>query len=127
MAENSRDKTHVCRDKIDRRLGENIWGCPNLSNRSNIFRQHGFRAGRQDFRLRYSAARRAEVKGYHGDLMKAIPPHSGGAKLSVKGDTGENLIYLLERRPDARSYRAKFVVASFWCRPPARGEPAMLK
>ena len=104
--------------KIDRRLGQNIWGRPKspLNKRESRPGQHGER--RQTKLSDYGQQLRAKqkLKGYYGNItekqFKAI--YSEAARL--RGDTSENLIGLLERRLDAIVYRAKFVPTVFAAR-----------
>ena len=56
------------------------------------------------------------MKGYYGDLTEKQFRRIFGDAERVKGDTGENLIGLLERRLDAVVYRAKFVATVFAAR-----------
>ena len=57
-----------------------------------------------------------KLKGYYGDLTEKQFRKIFGEAERVKGDTGENLIGLLERRLDAVIYRAKFVPTIFAAR-----------
>ncbi len=104
--------------KIDRRLGENIWGRPKspVNKRENRPGQHGDRrAGKlSDFGQQLRA--KQKLKGYYGDLTEKQFRRIYKEAERVKGDTGENLIGLLERRLDAVVYRAKFVPTMFAAR-----------
>ena len=113
--------------KIDRRMGENIWGRPKspVNRRDYGPGQHGQRrkGKMSDFGLQLRA--KQKLKGYYGDLTeKQFKPDLFTEAARVKGDTGENLIGLLERRLDAVVYRAKFVPTDF-CRAPVREPQAM--
>ncbi|MGV6803966.1 MAG: 30S ribosomal protein S4, partial [Ruegeria sp.] len=57
-----------------------------------------------------------KLKGYYGDLTEKQFRRIYAEAERVKGDTGENLIGLLERRLDAVVYRAKFVPTVFAAR-----------
>ncbi|HIC66979.1 MAG TPA: 30S ribosomal protein S4, partial [Paracoccus sp.] len=57
-----------------------------------------------------------KLKGYYGDLTEKQFRRIYAEAERVKGDTGENLIGLLERRLDAVVYRAKFVPTIFAAR-----------
>jgi len=104
--------------KIDRRLGENIWGRPKspVNRREYGPGEHGQRRRSKlsDFGIQLRA--KQKLKGYYGNInekqFKAIYKEA----TRVKGDTGENLIGLLERRLDALVYRAKFVPTVFSAR-----------
>ncbi|MEG6509271.1 30S ribosomal protein S4 [Methyloligella sp. 2.7D] len=104
--------------KIDRRLGENIWGRPKspINKREYGPGEHGQRRRQKlsDYGVQLRA--KQKLKGYYGNItekqFKAI--YHEAARL--KGDTGERLIGLLESRLDAVVYRAKFVTTVFAAR-----------
>ena len=104
--------------KIDRRMGENIWGRPKspVNRREYGPGQHGQRrkGKMSDFGLQLRA--KQKLKGYYGDLTEKQFKRIYTEAARVKGDTGENLIGLLERRLDAVVYRAKFVPTVFAAR-----------
>jgi small subunit ribosomal protein S4 len=104
--------------KIDRRLGVNLWGRPKspINKRSYGPGQHG--QGRKkkvsDFGLQLKA--KQKLKGYYGNITEKQFRKYYAEAVRRKGDTGENLIELLERRLDAVVYRAKFVPTVFAAR-----------
>jgi len=104
--------------KIDRRMGENIWGRAKspVNRREYGPGQHGQRRKQKlsDFGIQLRA--KQKLKGYYGDLTEKQFRRIYGDAERVKGDTGENLIGLLERRLDAVVYRAKFVPTVFAAR-----------
>ena len=104
--------------KIDRRMGENIWGRPKspVNKREYGPGQHGQRRKTKlsDFGIQLRA--KQKLKGYYGDLTEKQFKKVYVEAARVKGDTGENLIGLLERRLDAVVYRAKFVPTIFAAR-----------
>jgi small subunit ribosomal protein S4 len=104
--------------KLDRRMGENIWGRPKspVNRREYGPGQHGQRRKGKvsDFGLQLRA--KQKLKGYYGDLTEKQFKRIFTEAARVKGDTGENLIGLLERRLDAVVYRAKFVPTIFAAR-----------
>ena len=104
--------------KIDRRMGENIWGRPKspVNRREYGPGQHGQRrkGKMSDFGLQLRA--KQKLKGYYGDMTEKQFRRIYAEAERVKGDTGENLIGLLERRLDAIVYRAKFVSTIFAAR-----------
>ncbi|KEO55925.1 30S ribosomal protein S4 [Thioclava pacifica] len=104
--------------KIDRRLGENIWGRAKspVNRREYGPGQHGQRrkGKMSDFGTQLRA--KQKLKGYYGDLTEKQFRRIYAEAERVKGDTGENLIGLLERRLDALVYRAKFVPTVFAAR-----------
>ncbi|UWQ17545.1 30S ribosomal protein S4 [Jannaschia sp. M317] len=104
--------------KLDRRMGENIWGRAKspVNRREYGPGQHGQRrkGKMSDFGLQLRA--KQKLKGYYGDLTEKQFKRIFVEAARVKGDTGENLIGLLERRLDAVVYRAKFVATVFAAR-----------
>ena len=104
--------------KIDRRLGENIWGRPGspLNARAYGPGQHGQRRKGKlsDYGLQLRA--KQKLKGYYGSVTEKAFKKLYTEAARVKGDTGENLIGLLESRLDAIIYRAKFVATPFAAR-----------
>jgi small subunit ribosomal protein S4 len=104
--------------KIDRRLGENLWGRPGspLNARAYGPGQHGQRrkGKTSDYGLQLRA--KQKLKGYYGSITEKSFRRLYSEAARVKGDTGENLIGLLESRLDAIVYRAKFVPTVFAAR-----------
>ena len=104
--------------KLDRRMGENIWGRPKspVNRREYGPGQHGQRrkGKMSDFGTQLRA--KQKLKGYYGDLTEKQFRKIYAEAERRKGDTGENLIGLLERRLDAVVYRAKFVPTVFAAR-----------
>ena len=111
-------KRTSAKHKIDRRMGENIWGRPKspVNRREYGPGQHGQRRKGKisDFGIQLRA--KQKLKGYYGDLTeKQFRRIYADAELK-RGDTGELLIGLLEQRLDAVVYRAKFVPTVFAAR-----------
>ncbi len=104
--------------KIDRRLGENIWGRPKspLNRRESRPGQHGERrVGKtSDFGQQLKA--KQKLKGYYASVSERQFRAIYAEASSMKGSTSEHLIGLLERRLDALVYRAKFVPTVFAAR-----------
>ena len=104
--------------KIDRRMGENIWGRPKspVNKREYGPGQHGQRRKGKlsDFGTQLKA--KQKLKGYYGNITERQFRSYYAEALRLKGDSGENLIGLLERRLDAVVYRAKFVPTPFAAR-----------
>ena len=104
--------------KIDRRMGQNIWGRPKspVNRREYGPGQHGQRRKGKlsDFGVQLRA--KQKLKGYYANISErqfhGIYVEAG----RMKGDTGENLIGLLERRLDSVVFRAKFVSTMFAAR-----------
>ena len=111
-------KRTAAKYKIDRRMGENIWGRPKspVNRREYGPGQHGQRrkGKMSDFGLQLRA--KQKLKGHYGDLTEKQFRRIYAEAERRKGDTGENLIGLLERRLDAVVYRAKFVPTIFAAR-----------
>ena len=111
-------KRHNAKYKIDRRLGENIWGRPKspLNARAYGPGQHGQRrkGKTSDYGLQLRA--KQKLKGYYGSITEKAFKRLYTEAARVKGDTGERLIGLLESRLDAIVYRAKFVATVFAAR-----------
>jgi small subunit ribosomal protein S4 len=111
-------KRTAAKYKIDRRMGENIWGRPKspVNRREYGPGQHGQgrKAKLSDFGLQLRA--KQKLKGYYGDLTEKQFRRIFADADRLKGDTGENLIGMLERRLDAVVYRAKFVMTVFAAR-----------
>ncbi len=104
--------------KIDRRMGENIWGRPKspVNRREYGPGQHGQRRKGKlsDFGVQLRA--KQKLKGYYGELREKQFLAIFEEANRRKGDTGENLVGLLESRLDAIVYRAKFVPTVFAAR-----------
>jgi len=104
--------------KIDRRMGENIWGRPKspINSRSYGPGQHGQRRKSKvsDFGIQLRA--KQKLKGYYGNLTEKQFKATYAEASRRKGNTSENLIALLESRLDAVVYRAKFVPTVFAAR-----------
>ena len=104
--------------KIDRRMGENIWGRPKspVNRREYGPGQHGQRRKGKlsDFGVQLRA--KQKLKGYYGDISEKQFRGTYDEAARRKGDTPENLIGLLESRLDAVVYRCKFVATIFAAR-----------
>jgi small subunit ribosomal protein S4 len=97
--------------KIDRRMGQNIWGRPKspVNKREYGPGEHGQRRRTKlsDFGVQLRA--KQKLKGYYGNISEKQFRRIYQQADSQKGDTSENLIAILESRLDAIVYRAKFV------------------
>lgn len=104
--------------KIDRRLSVNLWGRPKspINKREYGPGQHGQRRSRKlsDFGTQLRA--KQQLKGYYGNVGEKQFRKLYDEAVRRRGDTGENLIELLERRLDAVVYRMKFVPTPFAAR-----------
>lgn len=111
-------KRKTSKYKIDRRMGENIWGRPKspVNRREYGPGEHGQRRRSKlsDFGLQLRA--KQKLKGYYGDLTEKQFKSIYREASRMKGDSSENLIGLLEQRLDAVVYRAKLVPTVFAAR-----------
>jgi small subunit ribosomal protein S4 len=103
--------------KINRRLGANLWGRPKspVNKREYGPGQHGQRRRKpSDFGIQLAA--KQKLKGYYGNITERQFHRYYVEASRRRGDTGERLIELLERRLDAVVYRMKFVPTVFSAR-----------
>ena len=104
--------------KIDRRMGENIWGRPKSPVNTRDYRpgQHGQgrRAKLSDYGIQLMA--KQKLKGYYGDLTEKQFKRIYTEADRRRGDTGQIFVGLLECRLDAVVYRSKFVPTIFSAR-----------
>jgi len=100
--------------KIDRRLSVNLWGRAKSPLNKRDYRpgQHGQRRTKpSDYGIQLHAKQR--LRGYYGNVGERQFRRYYQEALRRKGDNGENLIQLLERRLDAIVYRMKFSATVF--------------
>ena len=111
-------KRNSAKYKLDRRMGENIWGRPKspVNKREYGPGQHGQRRKGKvsDFGIQLRA--KQKLKGYYGDVTEKQFKRAISKPPRMKGDTGQNLIGLLEQRLDMIVYRAKFAPTIFAAR-----------
>src|SRR5947207_13243790 len=103
--------------KINRRLQVNLWGRPKspLNRREYGPGQHGQRRKKpSDFGTQLAA--KQKLKGYYANIGERQFRRLYEEAVRRRGDTGDNLIELLERRLDAVVYRMKFVPTPFAAR-----------
>ena len=104
--------------KLDRRMGQNIWGRPKspVNRREYGPGQHGQRRKSKpsDFGVQLRA--KQKLKGYYANISEKQFRGIYTEAIRLKGDSGAHLIGLLERRLDAVVYRAKFVPTMFAAR-----------
>jgi small subunit ribosomal protein S4 len=104
--------------KIDRRLKINLWGRPKSPFNTRAYGpgQHGqSRQGKpSDYGIQLQA--KQKLKGYYGNINERQFRNIYKKAAMQKGDTGENLIGLLERRLDAIVYRARLSTTIFSAR-----------
>ena len=111
-------KRHEAKYKIDRRMGENIWGRPKspVNRREYGPGQHGQRRKSKlsDYGVQLKA--KQKLRGYYGNISERQFRGIYQEARRLKGDTGAHMVGLLERRLDAIVYRAKFVPTVFAAR-----------
>lgn len=111
-------RRHSTKYKIDRRVGENIWGRPKspVNKRNYKPGQHGQgrRAKVSDYGMQLMA--KQKLKFYYGDITEKQFRKTFDEASRMKGNTAENLIGLLECRLDAYIYRSKFMPTIFAAR-----------
>ena len=103
--------------KIARRLGVNLWGRPKSPTNRRDYRpgQHGQRRRKtSDFGTQLAA--KQKLRGYYGNITERQFRRVYKEAVRCRGDTGEILVGLLERRLDATVYRMKFVPTVFAAR-----------
>jgi len=111
-------KRHEAKYKIDRAMGQNIWGRPKspVNKREYGPGQHGQRRKSKlsDYGVQLKA--KQKLRGYYGNISERQFRGIYEEAIRMKGDSGANLIGLLERRLDAIVFRAKFVPTVFAAR-----------
>jgi small subunit ribosomal protein S4 len=116
--EDAMTKRSEAKYKIDRRMGQNIWGRPKspVNRREYGPGQHGQRRKGKlsDFGVQLRA--KQKLKGYYANISERQFHGIYVEASRLKGDSGENLIGLLERRLDTVIYRAKFAATMFAAR-----------
>jgi small subunit ribosomal protein S4 len=103
--------------KINRRLGVNLWGRSKspLNRREYGPGQHGQRRKKpSDYGTQLSA--KQKLKGYYANIGERQFRRLYEEAVRRRGDTGENLIELLERRLDTVVYRMKLAPTPFAAR-----------
>jgi small subunit ribosomal protein S4 len=104
-------KRHEAKYKIDRRMGENIWGRPKspVNRREYGPGQHGQRRKGKlsDYGVQLKA--KQKLRGYYANISERQFRGIYQEARRLKGDSGAHMIGLLERRLDSVVFRAKFV------------------
>jgi small subunit ribosomal protein S4 len=104
--------------KLDRRMGQNIWGRPKspVNRREYGPGQHGQRRKGKlsDFGVQLKA--KQKLRGYYANISEKQFRGIYDEAIRMKGDSGANMIGLLERRLDAIVFRAKFAPTPFAAR-----------
>lgn len=104
--------------KVSRRLGVNLWGRAKdpVAKKNFPPGQHGLTGYKKisDYGTQLHA--KQKLRNYYGDITETQFRRIFKEAARRKGDTGENLIGLLESRLDAIVYRAGFVPTIFAAR-----------
>src|SRR5947208_16317162 len=116
--EDAMTKRSEAKYKIDRRMGQNIWGRPKspVNKREYGPGQHGQRRKGKlsDFGTQLRA--KQKLKGYYANISERQFRGIYAEAWRHTGDSSDQLIGLLERRPDAILHRVKFVPNIFTAR-----------
>jgi small subunit ribosomal protein S4 len=110
-------KRNSAKHKIDRRLGCNMWGRAKspFNTRPSGPGMHGQRRSKPtDYGTQLFA--KQKLKGYYGNIGERQFRRYYKEAGRLKGDTGQNLVGLLERRLDAVIYRSNFAPTVFSAR-----------
>ncbi len=104
--------------KLDRRLGENLWGRPKspVNKREYGPGQHGQRRKGKTSNFGIQLRAKQKLKGYYGSISERQFSKLYEEAVRMKGDSSENLIGLLERRLASVVYRVKFAMTVFAAR-----------
>jgi small subunit ribosomal protein S4 len=103
--------------KINRRLGVNLWGRGKspVNKRESGPGQHGAKRNKpSDYGIQLMA--KQKLKGYYGNIGERQFRRYYETAISSRGDSGDELVALLERRLDTVVYRLKFVATVFAAR-----------
>jgi small subunit ribosomal protein S4 len=108
-----------CKYKISRRLGVSLWGSAKdpFNKRAYAPGQHGAAAKRKkpsDYGTQLRE--KQKLRGYYGNITERQFRKIYFEAVRLKGDTGENLIGLLESRLDTVVYRMGLVPTPFAAR-----------
>lgn len=107
-------KRLASKHKIDRHLGVNLWGRPKSPLNKREYRpgQHGQRRTKpSDYGLQLMA--KQKLRSYYGNVGERQFRRYYQEAMRRKGNNGEILIQLLERRLDCVVYRMKFAPTVF--------------
>ena len=101
--------------KISRRIGAALWGSKKDSyNKKNYPPgMHGISGYKRPTEYGIQLIAKQKLKKYYGDIREKQFKATYKEANRRKGDTGENLVSLLESRLDSFIYRAKFATTIF--------------
>ena len=114
MAAKTDHKRKHSKHKIDRRLGVNLWGRAKSPVNSREYGpgQHGQRRSKPTA-FGVQLMDKQKLKGYYGNIGEKQFKKYYQDAVRRNGDTGQNLIGILECRLDALVYRMKFAPTVF--------------
>jgi small subunit ribosomal protein S4 len=104
---------------ISRRIGKSLWGDPKDPSNKKNYRpgQHGVSSfGKRPSEYGIQLLAKQKLRMYYGDISENQFRLIFEKAKRAGGDTGKNLIGLLESRLDAFVYRCKFVSTMFAAR-----------
>ena len=109
---------HNSKQKISRRLKENIWGRPGASVDSRNYPpgMHGRKGHKRSTDYGTQLLAKQKLREYYGDISEKQFKGIYKKAARKKGDTIENLVGLLESRLDSFVFRANFVPTVFAAR-----------
>lgn len=104
--------------KISRRLGVSLWGDAKdpFNKRAYAPGQHGIAKRKKTSDYGTQLREKQKLKGYYGNITERQFRRIYQEALRRRGDTGENLIGLLESRLDTVVYRMGLVATPFAAR-----------
>ncbi len=107
-----------CKFKISRRLGASLWGSAKdpFNKRAYAPGQHGQAKRKKTSDYGTQLREKQKLRGYYGNITERQFRRIYQEALRRKGDTGENLIGLLESRLDTVVYRMGLVASPFAAR-----------
>lgn len=111
-------KRTTAKYKISRRLGVSLWGRDKdpFNKRGTAPGQHGVSKRRKTSDYGTQLREKQKLKGYYGNISERQFRNIYKEASRRRGDTGENLIGLLETRLDTLVYRLGFVPTVFAAR-----------
>lgn len=111
-------KRSNCKFKISRRLGASLWGDAKdpVHKRSYAPGQHGAAKRRKTSDYGTQLREKQKLRGYYGNITERQFRKIYAEASRRRGDTGENLIGLLESRLDTVVYRMGLVPSVFAAR-----------
>src|SRR6202008_5209629 len=103
-------KRHEAKYKIDRRMGQNVWGRPKspVNLREYGPGQHGQRRKSKPSDYGVQLRAKQKLRGYYGNISERQFRGIYTEARRLQGDTGAHMIGLLEQRLHPGGYPAQF-------------------